>query len=88
MRREKCRHVTYLVLAEPIDSSQVEALLLCRLSPRINVLRRFYLFRLRCLEKEKESKTRARHLTCTNTSRARCRKRTTLLASYIGSRTV
>jgi hypothetical protein len=39
MCREKCCHVTYLALAEPIDNGQVEALLVCRLSPRTNVLR-------------------------------------------------
>ena len=64
MRREQCCHVTYLSLAEPIDNRQVKALLLCRLSPRNNVLRWFYLFPSRYLDKKKESKTRARHLTC------------------------
>jgi hypothetical protein len=64
MRREQCCHVTYLSLAEPIDNRQVEALLVCRLSPRNNVLRWFYLFPSRYLDKKKESKTRARHLTC------------------------
>jgi hypothetical protein len=51
MRREKCCHVTYVALAESIDSSQVESLLLCRLSARIHVFRWLYLFRSRYLEK-------------------------------------
>jgi hypothetical protein len=57
MRREKCCHVTYLALAEPIDSSQVELLLLCGLSARINVFRWLYLFRSRYIREGKGSKT-------------------------------
>jgi len=87
MRHEKCYHVTCLALAEPIDNRQVEALLVCRLSPRIMCLGDFYLFRSRYLDMEKGNNTRARHLTCTNTSCARRRKRTTLPVSHVASRT-
>ena len=67
MPREKCCHVTYMALAEPTDSSQEGASLVWTLSARINVLRRFYLFCSRYLDKEKQSKQSARHLTYTNT---------------------